>query len=154
METTTQESMKEPAAHFMPEDQEPILDAPMEAPTQKSTIQESAIQVSVIQESKMQAPTILMVLESNEVLRIQECSKVQRTNETLKIEEPLKAQEFERSLKIHKEGTFMCTGSLVKEKCMNMVIKMSLTFMLLHNNTLWTRRFEGKGNVRNPYRYI
>ena len=99
METTTQESkMKEPA-NFMPEDQEPILDAPMEAPTQKSTIQESAIQVSVIQESKMQAPTILMVLESNEVLRIQERSKVQRTNETLKIEEPLKAQEFERSLK-------------------------------------------------------
>ena len=89
METTTQESMKEPA-HFMPEDQEPILDAPMEAPTQKSTIQESAIQVSVIQESKMLALTILMVLESNEVLRIQEHSKVLRIKETLKIEEPLK----------------------------------------------------------------
>ena len=51
-------------------------------------------------ESKMQAPTILMVLESNEVLRIQEHSKVQRTNKSLKIEEPLKAQEFEQRLKI------------------------------------------------------
>ena len=71
--------------------QEPILDAPMEASIQESMIQELAIQVLVIQESKMQAPTILMVLESNEVLRIQEHSKVQRTNETLKIEEPLKA---------------------------------------------------------------
>ena len=76
----------------MPLDQEPILDAPMEALTQESTIQESAIQVSMIQESKMQEPTILMVLESIEVLRIQEHSKVQRTNETLEIEEPLKAQ--------------------------------------------------------------
>ena len=75
----------------MPLDQEPILDAPMEALTQESTIQESAILVSVIQESKMLATTILMVLESNEVLRIQEHSNVQRTNETLKIEEPLKA---------------------------------------------------------------
>ena len=54
----------------MPLDQEPILDAPMEVFTQESTIQESTIQVSVIQESKMQAPTILMILESNEVLRI------------------------------------------------------------------------------------
>ena len=54
----------------MPLDQEPILDAPMEALTEESMIQESAIQVMVIQESKMQAPTILMVLESNEVLRI------------------------------------------------------------------------------------
>ena len=70
----------------MPLDKEPILDALMETLTQESTIQESAIQVSVIQESKMQAPTILMVLESNEViLRIQEHSKVQRTNETLKL---------------------------------------------------------------------
>ena len=51
----------------MPLDQERILDAPMEALTQESTIQELTIQVSVIQESKMQAPTILMVLESNEV---------------------------------------------------------------------------------------
>ena len=76
----------------MPLDQEPILDAPMEALTQESMIQESAILVSVIQESKMLATTILMVLESNEVLRIQEHSNVQRTNETLKIEEPLKAQ--------------------------------------------------------------
>ena len=76
----------------MPLDQEPILDTPMEALTQESTIQESAILVSVIQESKMLATTILMVLESNEVLRIQEHSNVQRTNETLKIEEPLKAQ--------------------------------------------------------------
>ena len=48
----------------------------MEASIQESMIQELAIQVSVIQESKMQAPTILMVLESNEVLRIQEHSKV------------------------------------------------------------------------------
>ena len=58
-------------------DQEPIFDAPMEALTQ---------------ESKMQEPTILIVIESNEVLRIQEHSKIQRTNETLKIEKPLKAQ--------------------------------------------------------------
>ena len=36
-------------------------------------------------------PTILMVLESNEVLRTQKHSKVQRTNETLKIEETLKS---------------------------------------------------------------
>ena len=47
--------------------QEPILDAPMEASIQESMIQELAIQVLVIQESKMQAPTILMVLELNEV---------------------------------------------------------------------------------------
>ena len=107
----------------------------------------------------MQAPTILIVLESNEVLRIQEHSKVQRTNETLKIEEPLKAQEFEQSLKIYKEETFMCTRLLVKEKCMNMVIKMSLRYWSIgrsplmkvsfHNNTLWARCFQGKGNVRN-----
>ena len=50
--------------------QEPILDASMEAYIQESMIQELAIQVSVIQESKMQVSTILMVLESNEVLRI------------------------------------------------------------------------------------
>ena len=63
--------------------QEPILHAPMEASIKESMIQEFAIQVSVIQESKIQAPTILMVLKSNEVLRIQEHFKVQRTNETL-----------------------------------------------------------------------
>ena len=100
-----------------------------------------------------------MVLESNEVLRIQEHSKVQRTNETLKIEEPLKAQQFEQSLKIYEEESFMCTGPLVKEKCMNMVIKMSLRYwsvgrsplmnVSFHNNTLWARCFQGKGNVRN-----
>ena len=131
----------------------------MEASIQESMIQELAIQVSVIQESKMQAPTILMVLESNEVLRIQEHSKVQRINETLKIEEPLKAQEFEQSLKIYEEETFMCMGPLVKEKCMNMVIKMSLRYWSIgrsplmkvsfHNNTLWVRCFQGEGNVRN-----
>ena len=125
----------------------------------KNLIQELAIQVSVIQESKMQAPTILVVLESNEVLRIQEHSKVQRTNETLKIKEPLKAQEFKQHLKIYKEETFMFTGPLVKEKCMHMVIKMSLRYwsigrsplikMLFHINTLWARCFQGKGNVRN-----
>ena len=49
---------------------EPIFDALMEASIQESMIQELAIQVLVIQESKMQVPTILMVLESNEVLRI------------------------------------------------------------------------------------
>ena len=113
----------------------------------------------VIQESKMQAPTILMVLESNDVLWIQEHSKVQRINETLKIEEPLKAQEFKQSLKIYEEETFLCMGPLVKEKCKNMVIKMSLRYwtngrsplikMLFHNNTLWERCFQGKGNVRN-----
>ena len=125
--------------------QEPILDAPMEASIQESMIQELAIQVSVIQESKTQALTILMVLESNEVLRIQEHFKVQRTNETLKIEEPLKAKEFEQSLKIYEEETFMCMGLLVKEKCMNMVIKISLVYWSIgrsllikvsfHNNT-------------------
>ena len=72
-------------------------------------IQELAIQVLVIQEFKIQVPTILMVLESNEVLRIQEHFKIQRANETLRIEEPLKAQEFEQSLKIYEEKTFMCT---------------------------------------------
>ena len=113
---------KEPTKKVMMIFQEPILDAPMEASIQESMIQELAIQVLVIQESKMQAPKILMILESNEVLRIQEHSNVQRTNETLKIEEPLKAQEFEQSLKIYKEETFMCTGLFVKEKCMNMVI--------------------------------
>ena len=82
---------KEPTKKKMMIFQEPILDASMEASIQESMIQELAIQVLVIQESKIQAPTILMVLESNEVLRIQEHSKVQRTNETLKIEELLKA---------------------------------------------------------------
>ena len=47
----------------MPLDQEPILDALMEALTQESTIQELAIQFPVNKESKMQVPTILMVLE-------------------------------------------------------------------------------------------
>ena len=56
------------------------LEVQFKEPTKKVMIQELAIQVSVIQESKMQAPTILMVLESNEVLRIQEHSKVQRNN--------------------------------------------------------------------------
>ena len=63
MEMTTQESKMQEPANFMSVDQEPILDAPIETPTQKSMIQESAIQVLVIQESKMQAPPILMVLE-------------------------------------------------------------------------------------------
>ena len=105
---------KEPTKKVMMIFREPILDAPMEVSIQESMIQELAIQVSVIQESKMQAPTILLVLESNEVLRIQKHSKVQRTNETLKIKEPWKAQEFEQSLKIYEEETFMCTGPLVR----------------------------------------
>ncbi|KAK9985404.1 hypothetical protein SO802_030355 [Lithocarpus litseifolius] len=72
------------------------LEVQLKEPTKKASIQDSmiqelAIQVSVIQESKIQEPTILMVSESNEVLRIQEHFKVQRINETLKIEEPLKA---------------------------------------------------------------
>ena len=77
----------------------------------------------------------------------------------LKIEEPLKAQEFKQSLKIYEEETFMCIVPLVKEKCMNMVIKMSLRYwsigrsplmkMLFHNNTLWARCLRGEGNVRN-----
>ena len=57
----------------------------MEVSILESMIPELAIQVSVIQESKMQAPTILMVLESNEVLRIQEHFKVQRTIEGSRI---------------------------------------------------------------------
>ena len=100
---------KEPTKKVMMIFQEPIIDALMEASIQESIIQELEIQILVIQESKMQAPTILMVLESNEVLRIKEYSKVQRTNESLKIEEPPKAQEFEQSLKIYKEETFMRT---------------------------------------------
>ena len=116
--------------------EEPILEAPMEASIQESMIQELAIQVLVIQESKMWVPTILMVLESNEVLRIQEHSKAQRTNETLKIEEPLKAQEFEQSLKIYKEETFMCTRPLVKEKCVNMLIKISLKYWSIGRSPL------------------
>ena len=88
---TLEVQSKEPKKKVMLIFQEPILDAPMEASIQESMIQELAIQVSVIQESKMQVPTILVVLESNEDLRIQEHSKVQRTNETLKIEKPLKA---------------------------------------------------------------
>ena len=74
---------------------------------QESMIHGSSIQVLVIQESKMLAPTILMALESNEVLRIQQHSKVQQINENLKIEELLKTQEFEQRLKIYEEGTFM-----------------------------------------------
>ena len=63
---------KEPTKKVMMIFQEPILDASMEAYIQESEsmIQELAIQESVIQESKMQVSTILMVLESNEVLRI------------------------------------------------------------------------------------
>ena len=44
--------MQEPAC-FILEDQELILDAPMEALTQEFVIQESVIEVLVIQESKM-----------------------------------------------------------------------------------------------------
>ena len=47
MKTTTQESKMQEPTNCMLEDQEPILDTTMEAPTQESTIQESAIQVSV-----------------------------------------------------------------------------------------------------------
>ena len=153
-DATLEVQSKKPTKKVMMIFQELILDAPMETYIQESVIQELAIQVSVIQESKMRGPTILMVLESNEVLRIQEHSNVQRTNETLKIEEPLKAQEFEQSLKIYKEETFMCTGLLVKEKCMNMVIKMSLSYWSIgrsplmkvsfHNNTLWAMCFQGE----------
>ena len=82
---------KEPTKKAMMIFQEPIIDALMEASIQESIIQELEIQILVIQESKMQVPTIFVVLESNEDLRIQEHSKVQRTNETLKIENPLKA---------------------------------------------------------------
>ena len=82
---------KEPTKKVMMIFQELSLDAPMETSIQESMIQELAIQVSVIQESKMQVPIILIVLESNKVLRIQEHFKIQRTNETLKIEELLKA---------------------------------------------------------------
>ncbi|KAK9995831.1 hypothetical protein SO802_020517 [Lithocarpus litseifolius] len=52
----------------------------MEALIQESTIQESTIQVLVIQESKMQALTILMVLEPNEVLSI----NILRSKESMK----------------------------------------------------------------------
>ena len=58
METTTQKSKMQKPANFMLEDQEPLLDATMEAPTQESMIQESTIQVSVIHKSKMKTPTI------------------------------------------------------------------------------------------------
>ena len=88
-DATLEVQSKEPTKKVMMIFQEPILDAPIEASIQEFMIQELAIQVLVIQESKMRAPTILMVLESNEVLRIQEHSKVQRTNETLKIEDNL-----------------------------------------------------------------
>ena len=108
---------KEPTKKVIMIFQNPIPDVPMEASIQESmiqelatqvlVIQELATQVLVIQESKTQALTILMVLESNEVLRIQEHFKVQRNNETLTIEEPLKAEKFEQSLKIYEEETFI-----------------------------------------------
>ena len=82
--------------------QEPILDAPMEVSIQESMIQELAIQVSVIQESKMQVPTILMVLVSNEVLRIQEHFKVQRTIEGSRIQ--AKFEDLGR-INLHVHGT-------------------------------------------------
>ena len=53
----------------------------------------------------MQAPTILVVLESNEVLRIQEHSKVQRTNETLKIKKIRAKFEDLRRRNLHVYGT-------------------------------------------------
>ena len=65
---------------------------------------------------------------------IQEHSKVQRTNETLKIEEPLKAQ-FE-SLNIYEKETFMYMRLLVKKKCINMVIKMSLRYWSIGRSPL------------------
>ena len=148
-DATLEVQSKEPTKKVMMIFQELILDAPMEASNQGSMILELAIQVLVIQESKKQAPKILMVLESNEILRIQEHSKVQRTNEILKIEEPLKAQEFEQSLKLNEEETFLCMGPLVKEKCMNMMIKMSLRYWSIgrspstkvsfYNTTLWAK---------------
>ena len=148
VQATFEVQSKEPMKKMMIFE-EPILDAPMEASNQGSMILELAIQVLVIQESKKQAPKILMVLESNEILRIQEHSKVQRTNEILKIEEPLKAQEFEQSLKLNEEETFLCMGPLVKEKCMNMMIKMSLRYWSIgrspstkvsfYNTTLWAK---------------
>ena len=139
--TALEVQSKEPTKKVMMIFQEPILNAPMEASFENSIIQELAIQVLVIQESKIQVPTILMVLESNEVLRIQEHSKVQRTNETLKIKEPLKAQEFEQSLKIYEEENFMCTRPLVKEKCMNMVIKISLRYWSIGSSPLMKMLF-------------
>ena len=70
MKLEEQIKFQEPTKKVMMIFQESILDALMVASIQESMIQELAIQVSMIQESKMQAPTILMVLESNEVLRI------------------------------------------------------------------------------------
>ena len=63
MTTTISQQFHNKSLNFMPLDQEPILDALMEALTQESTIQELAIQFPVSKESKMQVPTILMVLE-------------------------------------------------------------------------------------------
>ena len=89
----------------------------MEASSQESMILELAIQVSVIQESKMQAPKILMVLESNEVLRIQEHSKVQGTNEILKIEEPLiEGSRIQAKFEALQRRNLLVHGPLVKEK--------------------------------------
>lgn len=81
----------------------------------------------------------------------------------MKIKEPVKAQEFDLSLKVYKELIFMYTKPLVKEKCMNMMIKMlrywsigrlhvlkkhakdSLTFANTKiNKTLWTKFLKGR----------
>ena len=52
----------------------------------------------------------------------------------MKIEEPLKAQ-FE-SLNIYEKETFMYMRLLVKKKCINMVIKMSLRYWSIGRSPL------------------
>ena len=132
METTTQESKMQKPANFMLEDQEPLLDATMEAPTQESMIQESTIQVSVIHKSKMKTPTI-------EDLRIWvNFEDLQRLN-----------------LHVHKTDCQRDVHEYGDQNILRLIHwKISFDGDANHNNTLWTRCFEGEGNVRNPYRYI
>lgn len=50
--------------------------------------------------------------------------------EILGIKEPLNAQEFEPSSNIYKERTFMVMGPLIIEKCMLMMVNMSLRVLV------------------------
>ena len=100
----------------------------------------------------MQEPTILVVRESNEGMRIQEHSKVQRTNKILKIEEPLKAQEFKRILKVHKTTSQREVYEYGDQDVTKILVlwKISIDDDANHNSTMWAV-LKGRGMLGISY---
>ena len=132
----------------------PIHDAPMEATTQEfplelTKIQESKKILEVEEESKIQ--------EAKVTSNIDEPMKAQEVEESTRIDERSNFQDFnacklylmsqrfleKESLKqdiesrpIYKEIIFMHMGPIVKEKCMQMGVKISLSYWLMGRSPL------------------